>query len=109
LAIVLSGLLRLTDSDYPFGIFKHFLQREKVGYWGILFLFWPDKDKFYFLNKEQPPSPLPPLYRTHLTTGLNQNHNFSEKIIYYVYSISIVLNINTVLLTDPFTTTTDGM
>jgi len=26
LAIVLSVLLRYTDSDYPFGIFKHFIQ-----------------------------------------------------------------------------------
>jgi len=28
LVIVLSGLLRFTDNDYPFGIFKRFLQRH---------------------------------------------------------------------------------
>jgi hypothetical protein len=31
LAIVLSVLLRFTDSDYPFGIFKHFLSRYLTG------------------------------------------------------------------------------
>ena len=30
LAIVLSVLLRLTDSDYPFGIFKLFLSKNDI-------------------------------------------------------------------------------
>jgi hypothetical protein len=39
LAIVLSVLLRYTDSDYPFGIFKFFLQQCNQNRPGWLLLF----------------------------------------------------------------------
>ena len=45
LTIVLSVLLRYTDSDYPFGIFKLFLQQNLLIYCNVLEIFLMIKEK----------------------------------------------------------------
>jgi hypothetical protein len=48
LAIVLFVLLWFTDSDYPFGIFKHFLMFMEISHFYVFLLF-----SHYFLTKYQ--------------------------------------------------------
>ena len=59
LAIVLSGLLWFTDNDYPFGIFKLFLQNEKE-----------DGQQFHqYQQNEQPPQTTEQLTKTKYGVG----------------------------------------
>jgi hypothetical protein len=52
LAIVLSVLLRYTDSDYPFGIFKLFFSKQ-VDIISIIILFWAVSSIYQYVLKRK--------------------------------------------------------